>query len=347
MKLISIVMSTLNTPEDYLRASVESILNQTYTNFELIIVNDGSTANDVEIINSYNDDRIVILDNPENCGLAYSLNRGLDAAKGEYIMRMDSDDIALPDRILEQYEYMESHPDVDIAGALAWRFGAKEGLLKTPYTDTDLNMQLFFKDNIVHPSVIMRKSFLDKHNLRYDPQFRRSQDYELWSRAREVGKLVIMPKLVLRYRCHAGQASVAGVNEQKNYVYRIQKAMYEKKGFEMTREQYELQYALINSKPVENIDQLIGWAKYLKSTNKKVGAYKAGAFNKHVDYHLVYNLLGNAMVGKYKKSGKIFKTAFTPSVFAHFVAMLLKRRMSSRHLIRKNKSKVKMIKDNK
>ena len=105
-KLISVLMPVYNTKEEFLRTAIESILNQTFSNFEFIIINDGSTNNAEDVILSYKDDRIIYL-KQENQGIVAALNNGWDRAKGEYIARMDSDDISFPDRFEKQIEYLE------------------------------------------------------------------------------------------------------------------------------------------------------------------------------------------------------------------------------------------------
>ena len=114
--LVSVIMSNYNTPEEFLRASIESVLNQTYSNFEFIIVDDCSTDNSLEIIKSYQDERIVVLENKENLGITKSLNRGLEIAKGEYVARMDADDISFPKRFETQVEYLKNNPQVIVCG---------------------------------------------------------------------------------------------------------------------------------------------------------------------------------------------------------------------------------------
>ena len=113
---ITVLMSVYNTKEDYLREAIESILNQTLREFEFIIINDASNEQTINILDQYNDDRIIRIDNEVNHGLTASLNKGLSVAKGEYIARMDADDISYPNRLELQYQYMQKHPNVAILG---------------------------------------------------------------------------------------------------------------------------------------------------------------------------------------------------------------------------------------
>ena len=116
--LVSVIMSNYNTPEEYLRESIESILNQTYSHIEFIIVDDCSTDNSLNVIKSYKDDRIVLIENTENLGLTKSLNKALKQAKGEFVARMDADDISLPTRFEKQVAFLKQNSDVDAIKAL-------------------------------------------------------------------------------------------------------------------------------------------------------------------------------------------------------------------------------------
>lgn len=143
---ISVVMPTYNTEVSILKEAVDSILNQTFGDFEFIIIDDGSTNNSVEYLKSLQDQRVKIIRNDTNIGITKSLNIGLRAAKGKYIARMDSDDIAFPDRFEIQYAFMESHPDVFVCGAKVKHFKDKL-LLATRQADQPQKESVFFKEN--------------------------------------------------------------------------------------------------------------------------------------------------------------------------------------------------------
>ena len=197
MHKISVVMPVYNQKEEYLREAIDSILNQTYKDFEFVIVNDGSTNNSEEVILSYSDNRIVYI-KQENQGVARSLNNGIEIANGEYIARMDSDDISLPERFEKQIKFLDEHPEISILGTWYETF-PKIKITKTPqnvrFTDI-LNACC-----ICHPSVMMRKADLDKYNLRYNPEFT-SEDYELWSRAVQYLNIQNLPEVLVKYRLH-------------------------------------------------------------------------------------------------------------------------------------------------
>lgn len=212
--LVSVVLPVYNA-EKYLNECIDSILNQTYPNFELIIINDGSSDNSQEIVNSYNDVRIRVLYNPGNRGLVYSLNRGLCEAKGKYIARMDADDISLPDRLLEQVQYMETHPEIDVCGAWLLIFGKyKEKILKYKALDRQIKERMIFSSHFGHPVVMLRAKTLKLGNYSYDENYLYAEDFDLWCRMMyDNCHFYNIPKVLLRYR--VGHVSVSVKHRQK------------------------------------------------------------------------------------------------------------------------------------
>jgi len=201
--IISVVMSVYNS-EKYLVEAIESILTQTFADFEFIIINDGSTDSSLSIIKKYllDDDRIVLISR-ENKGLPYSLNEGIIKARGKYIARMDADDISLPMRFEEQISYMESNSDIGVCGTQAYVFSEKSVIKKThkhPSKDEDLKLRLLFSVCFIHPSVMIRKSILDNISIIYNEKYKNSQDYDLWVRLASITKFGTIQKPLIFYR---------------------------------------------------------------------------------------------------------------------------------------------------
>lgn len=200
--LISVIMSVYNG-EKYLSEAIESILVQTYKNFEFIIINDGSKDKSLEVINYYleQDNRIVVISR-ENKGLIDSLNEGIKKAKGKYIVRMDADDISLPTRFEEQVKFMEGNPDIGISGSAVIRFGEniKTVTWKLLKNNEAIKSELLFSSIFAHPSVIMNKKMIFKYNLFYDNQFLHAEDFELWTRIAKVTQMANLAKPLLKYR---------------------------------------------------------------------------------------------------------------------------------------------------
>ena len=224
---ISVIMPVYNG-EKYLNQAIDSILNQTYSDFEFIIINDCSTDSTEEIVQSYSDDRIVYLKNEKNSGVAATLNRGLEAARGEYIARMDADDISHPERIEKQVRYMDNNPDVGVCGANAIVFESGEDKYKLVYSefDEDIRIDMIFNTPFAHPAVIIRNEVLILNNIKYDEQFEKSEDYKMWYDILSISKGHNLMDFLLRYRHHSKQVSNTFVEEQSIVMKKIRGIMY-------------------------------------------------------------------------------------------------------------------------
>lgn len=201
--MVSVVLPTYNRAA-LLPASIESILNQTYENFELIIIENGSTDNTMELLNAYRnkDKRIKIINNTENRGISFARNQGNKIARGKYIAIMDSDDISLPDRLEKQVAFMEKNPD--IAAASSWKQELDSGVIWMRSTDEqEILFMMHFNNMMGHPETIMRRDFLVKHAIRYNEKLISSVDYDLF---RQIvfagGRLARQPVTILLYRMH-------------------------------------------------------------------------------------------------------------------------------------------------
>ena len=217
--LISVVMSVYNG-QKYLRESIDSILNQTYKNFEFIIINDGSKDNTLDTLLEYqnNDNRILIV-NQNNIGLTRSLNRGVKLAASEYIARQDADDISAPSRLEKQLNYIETHPEVAVIGCFGNVFNVN-GMLRTgrdpKFSRDGIKRHLASKNLFMHGSAMMRKSCLAKVGF-YREFFRHSQDYDLWLRLSQHFDIDILPEHLYHYRVTAEAVSVSQWLTQKQY----------------------------------------------------------------------------------------------------------------------------------
>ena len=218
--MVTVIMPTYNTEENFLRQSIESILNQTYRDIEFIIINDGGKK-DEKIIKEYKDKRIKVINHENNKGLPKSLNEGIELARGQYIARMDSDDIAKKDRIETQVKYMEKNKHIDICGMFAKKIGDNNNYsLTTLYSEEEIKCQLLFRTMLIHPTVMFRTDFLRKYNLNYNEDFKYAQDFEMWSRCSEKCNITIIPRVGLYLRIHEKQISTEKKGEQDKYYLR-------------------------------------------------------------------------------------------------------------------------------
>jgi glycosyltransferase involved in cell wall biosynthesis len=208
--LVSVILPVYNG-EKYLAQAMQSLLGQSFTDFELIVINDCSTDATEEVIRSFSDPRIVYSKNERNMHLIYSLNKGLGLAKGKYIARMDHDDIALPDRLKKQVEFLEAHPEVMVLGTLIERFSDEGHSFqpKLPIEPDDMAVSLLFFNPISHPSAMFRSWPVKEHGLQYNPNIFNAEDYALWWDMRQFGEIANHPEVLLRYREHPNQITVA------------------------------------------------------------------------------------------------------------------------------------------
>ena len=192
----------------YLREAMDSMLSQTFTDFELIVLNDCSPDNAEEILDTYDDPRIVRYRGERNVGLANVLNVGIDMARSKYIARMDSDDISLPNRLQVQVDYLESHPEIDLVSVAMQLFGAKEEVWVRERNPEKVKVNALFQSPVLHASSVWRKGSFERNGLRFRQEMVPAEDYDLWTRALVKGlKLVNLPDVLYRYRMHPAQAT--------------------------------------------------------------------------------------------------------------------------------------------
>lgn len=204
--------------ERYLSIAIESILTQTFRDFEFIIVNDGSTDSSLEIIQRFQtqDPRIRIIDQT-NQGITKSLNNAINLAQGKYIARMDADDISMPTRLEKQYQFMETHPEIAVCGSRALIIDEDGDAIRNDrVVCTHENIEkrhLLGKCSLKHPSVIIRTDILRKVNG-YNEDLPYAQDFDLWLRIGEIGKLYNLPDVLIKYRRNSHSISYQKKREQ-------------------------------------------------------------------------------------------------------------------------------------
>jgi len=233
---ISVVMSVYNG-EKYLREAIDSILNQTFGDFEFIIVDDGSTDKTAEIIDEYakKDLRVKIIKNKNNIGLTKSLNKAIQETKGEYIARMDADDISSPERFDEQLTFIENHPEIGAVGCWYYLIDKNNKLIKKvrpPVKFYKIKKAILNSTPIIHPAAMIRKISLEKINY-YDESFKYAQDRDLLFRILNFYQLGVVPKYLLKYRYTKQSISLQREIEQKKYCLKairkvIKKGIYPK-----------------------------------------------------------------------------------------------------------------------
>lgn len=214
--ILSVILPVYNC-EAYIEECVESVLNQSFTDFELLVFNDGSTDNTLNKIMSFTDSRIIIHNKANNVGYVTHLNEGISLAKGEFIVRMDADDICVLNRFEILYNFMVKHPKIGVCGSFVEVFGnSRNYLWKLPTENNSIKAMLPFRIPFIHPSVIIRKSLLN-NSIFYDNNFLPAEDYELWCRLSNLTEFANIPIALIKYRQHEKQIS----REKKQYNKRI------------------------------------------------------------------------------------------------------------------------------
>lgn len=242
-------MSIYNS-EKFLDKSIQSILNQTFKNFEFIIINDCSTDNSLRIIKEYikKDKRIKLIKNTENIGLTKSLNKGLRKAKGRYIARMDADDISLPERFQIQYDYLEQHPNIFLIGGGALNIDEKEIIrtINKTITGSDLiKKNLYSKNCIYHPTIMFR----NEKNIFYREKFKYAQDYDFYLMLLSKGKIFgNLREPLIKYRINSKAVSWYQKSKQRLFEIKAREFYHQRLKYDKD------EYSKFNPKEILNLD---------------------------------------------------------------------------------------------
>lgn len=275
---ISVLMSVYNG-EKYLREAIVSILNQTFGDFEFIIINDASTDKSMDIIESYNDTRILLINNEINLGLTKSLNKGIRIARGEYIARMDADDVSKCNRLAIQSQFLDQHQDISFCGSDVSYFNQPDKINIYHYlTHECLKVAMMAANPFVHPTMIWRKSDFIKDNLFYNENFLVAQDYELWSRAIMKLKSSNLPERLLLYRLHDNQIGENYFQKQSQYAHQIKLSFLDALGIEPDEMQKKWHFCIFGDglskfRTLEDLRNIEYWFNFILSVNDKKNVF--------------------------------------------------------------------------
>lgn len=238
MKL-SVIMSVFNG-QKYLHQAIESVLYQTFPNFEFIIIDDGSTDQTVELITKFADNRILLIENPCKRGLTINLNTAASISRGQYIARMDADDICYQNRFKTQLDFLEANQDISVVGSFVKMFGQQSQVAEYPLHNEAIQAQLLTSNAFAHPSIMMRKDKMISDGKIYNEKFEKAQDYELWNRMIEKVKMANIPKVLLKYRTHYDQISKAASKEQQFFADKARKILLNRYFPELTDNEMDI-----------------------------------------------------------------------------------------------------------
>ncbi len=270
--LVTVLMPAFNA-SPFLREAVDSILAQTLDDFELLVVDDGSSDDTLAILRSYDDPRMRIEALPSNQGVTAALNHGLDLARGHYIVRMDADDISLPARLEQQVRFLVDNPEVGVCGGSIHGFNDKrefEPPKPRLQRHDGMACTLPFGTVLLHPTVIFRAA-LFSGGLRYDPDYPHAEDYELWCRLARITRLAVLPEIVLRYRMHGRSVSSRHHRIQMETTRRIRIREVRAIGVEPTPDNEVLHHAVSGAKlpPGATLDDAQRWFERLVAANRE------------------------------------------------------------------------------
>ena len=282
---ISVILPVYNSAR-YLNVAIDSVLSQTYKNFEFIIINDGSVDRTEAIISSCQDPRIKLIKHNRRLGIVKSLNQGLKMAKGKYVIRMDADDISFTQRFEKQINFMESNPKIAISGSWVEVFGTKNYYWRPPTTHETIKSKLMFESSLIHPSVIFRRQAIIKNKLFYRPNYNSAEDYDLWSRAADKTKLGNLNQVLLKYRQHHSQVTKSSFKQQLNSADKIRKKLIKRLKLNPSSSELKLHSQLSQRKSFSNKKSLLNaknWLTKLVQANQTVNYFDRNAFLKVIN----------------------------------------------------------------
>lgn len=268
---VTVLMSVYNGKK-YLREAIDSILNQTFNEFEFLIINDGSTDRTDEILRSYDDHRIKIIKNETNIGLTKSLNIGLRMAKGEYVARMDADDVSMPERLEKEVNFLDQNRNVGLVGSFALQIDEDGNILRIlerSVNNSAIKRGLLEKYNqFWHGSVMFRKECIERVG-NYREEFQAAQDYDLWLRIADQYEVANIPEGLYKMRFHPDTITVLRRVKQGRYVELAKKLAKERRNFGKD----SLQYG-DRSKTAEILSDISSGSRIEKRKELAYGYYK-------------------------------------------------------------------------
>jgi hypothetical protein len=281
--------------------NIEACLAQ--YNFSVLVIDDGSTDGSLAYLQAWQNDSVTLLENEENKGLIYTLNRGLEAINTKYIARLDADDLMTLDRLKTQVSYMEKYENVVLCGSNFVSFGnEKEEISTNSLTDEELQVALLFRCPFLHSSVMMRNEILQKYALLYEKKYIHAEDYALWIALQKFGKIVNLPQ-VLTKRCeHTNQITQQYAQGMKATTLAIYTQQLQKIGISPTEQELEIHYVLTRSAPeaptLAYLQSIDAWLCRLQQANAQYLAYPAPHFTQYLQELWLRHMAGKAGVGK-------------------------------------------------
>lgn len=284
---ITVLMSVYNA-EMYLDECIKSILNQTYSNFNLFIIDDSSTDSSIEIINSYSDERICLTQNEVNIGLTNSLNNAVKDITTEFIARMDADDVCLENRLLKQLNFLDKNIDCGMVGSSAYKINnSSQDIGEILVPNENLKEQLFFNNTFIHSSIMIRTDVVKKYL--YNDKLKYAQDYYLWIKIAQSYNIANIKEKLIKYRIHEESVSINNNKEQINCV--LPTINHQLKLLGIVNEYWRNKYTNVHVNYFIRVNKNLSfkskiWVIYYFRLLLKLNS-KNKSFNKYFDYKLI------------------------------------------------------------
>lgn len=296
--LVSVIMPVYNR-QLYVNYAIESILAQSFQDFELIIIDDGSTDNTIDIIKQYNDPRIKLIRNDGNFGVAITRNIGYRCSKGEYITVSDSDDINHKDRLLKQVTFLEENSSIDVVGFYYQEIyldNRKGKIVKFANTNEEIRSTWLFNPGNVGIPMFRKKIIESNNSLYHDVSYKAAIDYQWYTSLNNNIQIGCIPEVLYYYRRHEMQISTKGHDIQQYFADKIRLNQLKKLGLEPTNKEFYLHRMLSNfsAKDISNSTflNLINWCEKIKEANENNLLFNQDYLNKTISNRLL-NLLNN------------------------------------------------------
>ena len=299
--LITIVLPVYNG-ERYLREAIDSVLAQTYRDFELWVCNDGSTDSTVAIVDSYTDPRVHRIDNPHNMGLVATLNRAFAMVESPYIARMDDDDIWHEKKLELQIALLESRPDIGVCGTSIHKFGDIDSVNIFPEESDALKVGLLFYCMMSHPSVVYRRSMLQQTGLTYRADYFPAEDYKMWVDVLQHSNIYNLQEPLVEYRQHGGQICREKKAEQIALERRLREEQLRLVYPNPTKEELNFhldRFTTLQPNSDEEVEQFRRWAKKLYAVNLQHGYIRSEVLCSEL-HRYVQNAIRTYYINSYK-----------------------------------------------
>lgn len=273
LPLISVILPVYNC-ENYIEDAVYSILDQTITDFELIIIDDASTDKTLKIINKLDEPRIKIVTKRQNSGLIHSLNLGFEMSKGKYIARMDGDDISVPNRFEKQLDILENNPDIIVCGSWIQHFGKSEITVKHKENHNEIVAQMLLNCSLSMGSAMFNREVLSVY--KFNESKKHVEDYDFWSRVAWIGKFYNIQEVLYYYRVHERQVSSIFNNKQVQGDLLIKLFLFKKLSYNTAKYKDDLIIKMILLNQSINLKELnlfLNWIKELSFLNRQTNVF--------------------------------------------------------------------------